>query len=289
MVGHWRALSFTYVCRLDSLCLLSEYSALTCSGFICYRACISWEPLNNGKLDFMHGKGVSRQLCRAAPPTLLFAHQHTRWSAEQGAGISAVVVCVRRRSWKWLSWLHFIKKMPVIQHCIEINLLLLGSQNTYVLFTFSHAIGVHQHVSALWDLPQGLRWRGCLGLCDHRRRHTRLERLVTTSLLSRHSSALQGGICLAEPLHGLRSAASQRIQIFIVFPLAAFQSIWKLDAISKTTDWLTVWDIVFSLASKNAVVWPKVKSPRNHTWFTTQLFDNIKSICNILKSLANYF
>lgn len=68
-----------------------------------------------------------------------------------------------------------------------------------------------------------------------------------------------------------------------------FQSVWKLSMISKTADWLTVWDIVFSLASKKAVLKPKIKSPRKHTWFTTQLFDNIKSICNILKSLANYF
>lgn len=130
---------------------------------------------------------------------------------------------------------------------------------------------------------------GGLGRCDRRQRCTLLERLVVPPLLSRLSSAWRGGICSAEPLQGLRSAASQSIQTFIVFPPAAFQSIWKLDAISKATDWLTVWDIVFSLASKNAVVWPKIKSPRNHTWFTTQLFDNIKSICNILKSLANYF
>lgn len=96
------------------------------------------------------------------------------------------------------------------------------------------------------------------------------------------------GICSAEPLQGLCSAASQSTQTTVFLP-TAFQSTWKLDAISKTTDCLTVWDIVFSLAPKNAVVQPKIQSPRNHTWFATQLFDNIKSICNILKSLANYF
>lgn len=57
-----------------------------------------------------------------------------------------------------------------------------------------------------------------------------------TSLLSRLSLALWGGICLAEPLQGLRSAALPSIQTFTVFPLAAFQSIWKHSAISKTTD-----------------------------------------------------
>lgn len=115
-----------------------------------------------------------------------------------------------------------------------------------------------------------------------------LERLAVTSLTCGLPSALGKHLFSRAPARAVLCSLPGYPD-FIVFLPTAFQSTWKLDAISKSTDWLAVWDIVFSLAPKNAVVRPKIQSPRNHTWFTTQLFDNIKSICNILKSLANYF
>lgn len=112
---------------------------------------------------------------------------------------------------------------------------------------------------------------GCLGCCDHKHPYT------PCSWYPSHLGSFQP--CEDSPVQQSPCkgcAALQSIQTFRLFPLAAFQSIWKLNSFSKTTDWLTVWDIVFSVAFRNAVVWPKIKSPRNHTWFTTQLFDNIK-------------